>query len=420
VPRPLSQPPPAFGRVLAAESVSNFGSMLSRLAIPWLAVLVLNATTMQIAALHIAETLAVALGSLWLGGVVDRRGKRAVMLACDGLRALVFALLVLAALWGAVTMTLLLVAGALAAAATAAFEMARSAWIAQRIDAAELPRRNAQLSMAGSVSETAAFALGGWVYQGLGAVVALVVDALSFVLSAWCLRGVPEVAASKRPATAQTHALRQLLAEAGDGLRAVWGRVRLRALSAIEALLAFSMGLTGTSVMIYTARDIALPPGVLGMVFALGALGAIGGAWLAPRVGRALGPGRAMTLGLIAFTLGAACVPLASGPGMAAVLLLAAQQIVGDGGHTLHDVHDRTLRQTAVPADLLGRADAGIRTVGAWASLGGTLAGGLLGEAFDARTVLWCAVAAGAAAALVAALTLGRHAPPSVADETTD
>jgi MFS family permease len=193
-------------------------------------------------------------------------------------------------------------------------------------------------------------------------------------------------------------------------LRAVWGRTVLRSLSAIQALLAFSMGLTGTSVMIYTARDVALPPSVLGMVFALGALGAIAGAWLAPRIGRALGPGRAITLGLVTFALGAACVPMATGPGIGAVLLLAAQQIVGDGGHALHDIHDRTLRQTAVPAELLARADAGIRTVGAWASLAGTLAGGLLGDAFDARTVLWCAVAAGAAAALVAALTLGRHA----------
>ena len=387
--------------------------MLSRLAIPWLAVLVLQATTMQIAALHIAETLAVALGSLWLGGVVDRRGKRAVMLACDGLRALVFGLLVWAAVRGAVTMTLLVAAAAIAALATVAFEMARSAWIAQRTEAGELPQRNAQLSVVGSISETAAFALGGWVYQGLGAVVALVVDAASYVLSALCLRGVPEVPGAARAATSGAHPLRALIDEAADGLRAVWGRLVLRSLSAIQALLGFSMGLTGTSVMIYTARDVALPPGVLGMVFALGALGSIVGAWLAPRLGRALGPGRAITLGLVAFTLGAACVPMATSPGFAAVLLLAAHQIVGDGGATLHDVHDRTLRQTAVPPELLARADAGIRTVGAWASLAGTLAGGLMGEAFDARTVLWCAVAAGGAATLVAALTLGRSARPA-------
>ena len=34
--------PMEYRRVLAAEGISNFGSMLSRLAIPWLATLVLR------------------------------------------------------------------------------------------------------------------------------------------------------------------------------------------------------------------------------------------------------------------------------------------------------------------------------------------------------------------------------------------
>jgi len=93
------------------------------------------------------------------------------------------------------------------------------------------------------------------------------------------------------------------------------------------------------------------------------------------------------------------------------VVLLVTQQIVGDAGHTLHDVHDRTLRQTAVPAELLARADAGIRSAGQLATLAGALAGGVLGDALGARSVLWLAVVAGGAAALVAACTLARSRP---------
>jgi hypothetical protein len=122
-----------------------------------------------------------------------------------------------------------------------------------------------------------------------------------------------------------------------------------------------------------------------------------------------------MTLGLVALTLGAVCVPLAgtgtitgagAGAGWLAMAWLVAHQIVGDAGHTLHDVHDRTLRQTAVPAALLARADAGIRSAGHLATLAGALIGGLLGTAFGAAAVLWAAVALHAAAALLAALRL--------------
>ena len=81
-------------RVLAAEGVSNFGSMLSRLAIPWLAALTLQATPFQMAALLVADVAAAAFASLWLGAWIDRSGKRKIMLMTDAIR---FSLLLLLA-----------------------------------------------------------------------------------------------------------------------------------------------------------------------------------------------------------------------------------------------------------------------------------------------------------------------------------
>ncbi len=419
-----------FPRVLAAESVSNFGSMLSRLAIPFLAALQLQATPAQMAALLVADVVAGAVGSLWLGGLIDRHGKRAAMLLADGLRCALLAALALTAWAGVVSMLLLVLASATSGLLTVAFELARSAWMAQRVADADLPRRNAQLSVAGSLSETAAFAIGGWLYQGLGAALSLAVDALSYALSALCLRGVaevPAVSAEPEPTQSAWQALRQaMLQDLAVGLRAVADRPLLRALVAVEALLKFSMALTGTAYMIYVTRDVALPTGPTGMVAALGALGAVAGASLAPRLGRTLGPGWTMTLGLSAFAIGAACIPMAQvasaanaasaasatqGLGWAAVAWLVAHQIVGDAGHVMHDVHDRTLRQTAVPDALLARVDAGIRSAGQLALLAGAVVGGVIGSATDARTVLWLAAAIAALAAGVAALRLSPYRP---------
>jgi hypothetical protein len=207
----------AFRRVLAAEAVSNLGSMLSRLAIPWLATLVLAATPLQMSALVVADVLAAAIGGVGLAAWVDRRGKRAVMLLADGVRALLFALLAVAAANGA---------------ATERFELARSAWCAQHLPVADLPRRNAQLVAAGSLSETLAFAAGGWAYQWLGAAWSLALDAASFVASALCLRGMPDASApTPLPAGAEPGAQaqpgprggawRQALADGGRGLALV-------------------------------------------------------------------------------------------------------------------------------------------------------------------------------------------------------
>lgn len=399
----------AFRRVLAAEAVSNLGSMLSRLAVPWLATLVLAATPLQMSALVVADVLAAAVGGVGLAAWVDRRGKRAVMLLADGVRALLFALLALAAWQGVAGMALLVAVAAANGAATALFELARSAWCAQHLPAAELPRRNAQLVAAGSLSETLAFAAGGWAYQWLGAAWSLALDAASFVASALCLRGVPDASApTPLPAGAEAQAgpqggaWRQALADARGGLALVRAHAGLRRLAAIEWLLAASGALFGIAYLIAVTRDAGFAPGPLGMVFALGGAGALLGAWAGPALGRRLGAGGAMALGLALCALGSACVPLATAGGAVGLSLLVVHQVVGDGGRVVHDIHDRTLRQTLVDVSQLAQADAGVRLAGQAAQLAAALGGGLLGAWWPARDLLWLATALVAAAAWLA------------------
>lgn len=408
-----------YARVLAAEGISNFGSMLSRLAIPWLAALQLQATPGQMAGLLVADVLAAGLGALLLGGLVDRSSKRAVMVWADAARCFVLALLALGAWRGVLGMPLLWLGAAASGVLTVAFEMARSAWTAMQVPQADLARRNAQLSVAGSVSEALAFASGGWLFQALGAALALVVDALSYALSALCLRGVPPSAPVVQPAVIEGAAarLQAALDDARAGLRTVWHEPRLRALCIVRMLLDACMACAAAAYMIYVSRDLALPTGPLGMIFAVGALGAVAGAWLATTLGRRWGAGRTLAVGLLLLTLGQACVPLMA-PGNAVALLVAAlvlQQVVGDAGHTMADVHDRTLRQSAVASELLARADAGIRSAGHAATLLGAAVAGWLGDAHGARSVLWLAVLFAAAATAWAFLRLARHSGPVAA-----
>lgn len=401
----------AFPRVLAAEAVSNLGSMLSRLAIPWLATLALAATPLQMSALVVADVLAAAAGGVGLAAWVDRRGKRAVMLAADGVRALLFALLALAVWRGVAGLALLVAVAAVHGASTAVFELARSAWCAENVPAAELPRRNAQLVAAGSLSETLAFAAGGWAYQLLGAAWSLAVDAASFVASALCLRGVPDDArAPAGPAGAASGGdsgtaagrWRQALADAASGLELVRGHPGLRRLATIEWLLAASGSLFGIAYLIAVTRDAGFAPGPLGMVFALGGVGALLGAAAGPALGQRLGAGGAMALGLTLCALGSACVPLAIAGGPLGLALLVLHQVVGDGGRVVHDIHDRTLRQTLADPGQLARADAGVRLAGQVAQLAAAMGGGLLGAWWPPRDLLWLATTLVALAALLA------------------
>ena len=396
----------AFRRVLGAEAVSNLGSMLSRLAIPWFATLSLNATPWQMGWLLVADVAAGALGALWLGGWVDRQPARRVMLLTDGLRALLLLTLAALAAAGLLQWWMLAVAAGLSGLWGVGFELARSAWMARASAPESLAERNAALSATGSIVEAIAFAIGGWLYQGLGAVAALAVDGLSYLGSALCLRKVPEAA----PASAEVPAdSTRWWSDIRAGFETLWQRPALRGLAGIEALTALSMSLAGTSYMIYVSRDLALDPGPLGMVFALGGLGSVAGAALAPMLGRRWGAGRAMTAGLAAMAVGAACIPLASSAGLVALGLLALHQLVGDAGHTLRNVHDATWRQTATPPDRLARVDGSLRGIGHAVTLAGALGGGAAATLWGARSALIASAVLLGFAALASGLWMARR-----------
>ena len=377
-----------LNRVVAAEAVSNFGSMLSRLAIPWIATLALDASALQMGFLLVADVAAAAAGALFMGVVVDRRGKRAVMIAADVARAAILALVAALAWSGRLDIAMLVAAAAASGLATTTFEMARSAWIAQRIDEPRLARANARIAMATSLSETLAFALGGWLYQLLGAVLALATDALTYLASALFLRGIPADAPADGTVAPARERASAMWREAKAGIAAVAAVPALRTLAAVQALIALGMSLAGTSYMIFVARDLAFDPSILGMIFATGSVGSLAGAALAARAGERIGTQRTMLAGLALFAIGAACIPLAPSAGVAGAALLIAHQVLGDAGHAMFDIHDRTTRQVSVDAGLRARADAGIRTLAHLATLVGAIAGGAIANGLGARHAL--------------------------------
>lgn len=90
------------------------------------------------------------------------------MVTADGLRALTTLAIVVLLLTGALEFWMLVVVAAGNGALSLAFSLARSAWMAEQVPAAQLTTRNAQMSAATSTFESVAFAGGGYIYQWLG------------------------------------------------------------------------------------------------------------------------------------------------------------------------------------------------------------------------------------------------------------
>jgi predicted MFS family arabinose efflux permease len=398
-----------FRRVFAAEVVSTFGSLMSRLAIPWLAVLVLDAGPASMALLAMADVAASAGAALLLGALVDRWPKRRTMIACDLLRAAMLATVPLMAAGGLLTIAWLVAVVAVNGALTVAFELAQSACIARSTTHEHLTERNSALAAGGAVTEATSFGLTGWLFQWLGAVVVMVMDALTYVASAVLLLkiGEPAPLAAETPADRRLRSrVRALVSEVQAGLRAVAAGPVLRALAIVATLVAFGTSFASTTYMIYVSRDVAFSTGTLGLLFALGGIGSLAGSWLTARTARRIDARSWLVVSLAVWAVGSAAAPLATAATVVGVALIALQQIVGDAGGMAYHITDRTLRQTHAAPELLARVDASVRTLGYVATLVGALLSGVLAELFGARALLFASSALVGVAAIAAALLL--------------
>jgi MFS family permease len=407
----------SFRRVFAAEVVSTFGSLMSRLAIPWLAVLVLKAEPTAMAWLAMADVAAGALAALMLGALVDRWPKRRTMIAADLMRAVMLLSVPLMAYFGALTIGWLVVVVAVNGALTVAFELAQSAWIARSTAQADLTQRNSALAAGAAATEAVSFSLTGWLFQWLGAVVVMVADAMTYVASALLLVKISEPPPLKEetPAAATFRGrLRELVSEVQAGLRAVAADPVLRGLAVVATLVAFAMSFASTSYMIYVSRDVAFPTGTLGLLFALGGIGSLVGSWLTARTANRIDTRSWLVGSLALWALGSVATPLATTAGLLGIVLIATQQIVGDAGAMAYGIADRTLRQSYAAPEYLARADASVRTLGYTATLVGALVSGVLAERYGARALLFASSALIGVAALTAALLL-RARPSAVA-----
>lgn len=382
----------AFVRVWTAATISIFGSLVTRIALPFVAILVLHVGPIEMAALRSVDLVAAMLVGFVAGAWVDRLRRRPVLIWADLGRALLLATIPLAALGGWLTLAQLLLITAAAAVLTTAFDVADRAYLPTIVERGELVRANGALAATSSGAEFAAFGVAGFLVQALTAPIAIVIDALSFVVSAVLLGSIrrpeppPPPPADREP----------ILDEIRVGVRLVARDPVLRALVGGSMALGAMWGIFGATWLLFITGDLGFDPPTVGLVAALGGLGSLVGAVGADRLVRRVGLGAAAVGALGAATIGNLLMGLAPvGLPLIAIACLIGQQLIGDGGVVVFEITDASVRQARVDARQLGRVNATVQVATVAAQLVGTIGAGVLATAIGLRgAILFAPVAA--------------------------
>jgi predicted MFS family arabinose efflux permease len=335
----------------------------------------LHASAAQMGILSAIGSASVLVFGLAAGVAVDRLKKRPVMIWTDLARAGLLALIPLAAYRHALSMTLLIAIAVAAGALTVLFDVAYQSYLPALVEPGELLESNRRLSISTSAAEMAGPALTGALVQAITAPLAILVDAVSFVVSAFsvCAIRKPEPA----PQPGQDGAL---LPEALHGFQFIWTHPALRALLLRSATAFLSMGLIFPLYLLNAIRVIGMSTSALGIAIALGGAGSLLGAFLAPRLSRTYGLGPMFFGTAVLIGCAQMFIPLSSEFPRIGFLCLCVQQLGGDCAWTIYAVNETALRQRLAPSAVIGRVNAAMQLGSRGMLPFGALAGGFLGE----------------------------------------
>ncbi len=378
---------PDFVRLWAGNSISVFGSLIGGLALQFTAILWLDASAAEVAILAASQLIPGFLVSIAAGVWVDRLRRRPIMIAADlGRAAALFSVPIAAGLDG-LTMVQLYAVGLVVSTLSVFFDSAYQSYLPTLVERDDLIEGNAKMQGTASAIEVVSFSISGWLVQLLRAPGAVAIDAASFVFSAffvWRIR-TPEAA----PPSPEERT--GFLVEAAEGFRVVFRDPLLRPIALATAVQALASQVISVLFLLYLSGEVGFEPGVLGMIFAIGGMTSVAGAWVANR-GILLfgGVGPTIVVSALFRAGGALFMPLCTDAGWLGVSFLVANQLVTPFW-TMFDIHDVSLRQSITPERVQGRMFANFRLLEFGFALAGTAAAAAHGATVGLRAGMFTA-----------------------------
>jgi predicted MFS family arabinose efflux permease len=383
-----------FRTFWSAQTVSEFGDRISELALPLIAVTLLDATPTEVGLLTAAVWLP-NLVSLLIGSWVDqRRDKRRLMIVADLARLLILLSLPIAYWLGILTLAQLYAIAILAGTAHVLFNTAYASFFARLVERQNYIEANSKLSGTRSLSFVAGPAIGGVLMQWLTAPFAILVDALSFAFSAVQVARLDIPAGPVEP-TAET-----LLQRARSGILYVLRHPYLRDALGCATTVNFFNFIGLALLVLFASRDLGLSAGTIGIALGTGATGGLLGAAFAARLSQMIGLGRLVAIAAVVFPASLAIVAFADGPPLARAALLGLAEFVSAFSVMCFDVPLGSLQMSVIDDRMRSRVSGAFTSINFGVRPLGAVLGGLLGDWIGPRDTLLVSAVGGVLAVL--------------------
>lgn len=377
--------PRPYQRLLAASALTNLSDGIRAVAFPLLAY-ALDPRPVVIALVAASGLAPAPLFSLIAGGASDRFDRRSLAIRANQIRMVLLGFLSLAILTGLTTIPLVMIAAFVLGTSEVFADNVIGTLVPSYVDPPNFEKANARLVAAEILgNEFAGPALGGFLFAaGMWAPflsnTALLAAAVLLLAGLPALAGLPPHGASDgdgAAASTEGGALR-------DGVRFLIHSQKLRTLTIASSILIAIDGAWFSLVVIMSKESLGLGSAGLGVLFSVGAIGGLAGAFMAER-SSTLKPALLTTSVFVAMSL-----PLLALGANISILSTCVALVLTSAAFAVWNVFVVTARQRLTPGSMLGRVSGAYRTIVLAAAVVGTFGGGALASFADLETCLFC------------------------------
>jgi Na+/melibiose symporter-like transporter len=373
-----------FNRLWFSDTVSQIGNQFTQVALPLVAILILNVNGTQIAILRALETLSFPLLALFVGVWADRFRKQRIMVICNfGRMALLGSIpLTYYLLRSVFTINLFYLVALLTGIFTVFFDISYQAYLPVLVDKSDLIEGNQKLQTSQAGAQVVGPTVAGTLYALVGGPLTIAGDAIGYFVSALSLASIRK----KEPRPPKTPgATPNFSREMKEGIHVV---LKNRTLSCIA-------GSTGTSNLGSSILQPALiffiisplylnmgsRPVLYGAFNAIGTAGFLVGVLITTVLTRKLGGvGKTLAISIGSAFVAMSYVFIPRGNLILEFALLSVVSFVSVLLIAPYNINQISLRQAITPNRLQGRMNATMRTI-VWGTIPlGALIGGVLLE----------------------------------------
>ena len=293
---------PAFNRMWASSIVSNLSDGILIAAAPLLAISLTDSTVL-ISAIGASVMLPWLLFAIPIGVLVDRVDRRYILAGANATRSAVVGVLALLIATDHVTIYWLLVASFVIGVCEVAADTTAQSLIPQILEEKNFEKGNSRLQISETVIQGFVGApLSGFIYA-IAIALPFFINSLGLAVASLLALSIPIKYLQDVRKVDVEKEKKKFVADMKFGIKYLFNEKVLRRLVVTTASIGvcYSMGMA--TVVLFIIKELELPKQLFGVILTIQGIGAITGAFMAPRLSKKFGRSRVMTVGITSSSL---------------------------------------------------------------------------------------------------------------------